>query len=687
MKRLKITVLVIILFQISAFCQLDENGNLLIKNKSIELKSFSSVKEKMNSTLPLQGFDSVRALIEINESNSAEAYPWISNDGLRLYFNKEGANICYTERISSNAPFSTPQKISINSSKYDNLSSWLTNNELEIYFFIREPNGKMTTTLYRAIRTSILDEFTNLRKIDLLGNISDYLSGPSITQDGEKLFVYNSTDNGTNILILNKTGNNEFTLSDKLKIPIGYEPGPGMLASSDLKYFLSLSDSEDHNMLYVFERNSITEDFTDIYFIDNNTINNPLYSNHQPTISSNGKCFVFTRSTADLWQSNDLYIADNESEYIINYELDGGINHAANPTHYNIESSTITLFPAIKEGYTFEGWFAEMEFSNEVSSIPLGSAGDTTLFAKWSPPIAYAITYQLDGGMNHAANPIQYNIESSTITLLPATKEGYTFEGWFAEIEFSNEVSSIPMGSVGDTTLFAKWEILYNLNFATTTDGSTPAKEVSININDSVYLISDEQGLASYYCSEGFTYDYSVSLDDIEIANGSGQIHSNDETIDVSIIDAYMRWNDILFCDNGKQLWSDFEWYKSGTLVSSEQFYHNEGGIQEDHYSLIVSSQTGKKFTWQQYYSDQTFSMSVYPNPLLKSGNIFISIKGLNDYHNCQLLFYNHSGQVIAKLIDVSSFNTFNHSLPAGLYKIVFLKDGKSITTQALIVL
>ena len=166
--------------------------------------------------------------------------------------------------------------------------------------------------------------------------------------------------------------------------------------------------------------------------------------------------------------------------YTITYNLDGGINDGSNPATYTIETATITLEEATRTGYTFSGWFDNAEFSGTaITEITLGSTGNTSLWAKWTP-IEYDITYELDGGTNDASNPATYTIETATITLEVPTKDGYTFVGWFTNAEFSGTaVTEITLGSTEDRTLYAKWtptiySITYNLDGGTN-DGSNPA--------------------------------------------------------------------------------------------------------------------------------------------------------------------------------------------------------------------
>jgi uncharacterized repeat protein (TIGR02543 family) len=65
----------------------------------------------------------------------------------------------------------------------------------------------------------------------------------------------------------------------------------------------------------------------------------------------------------------------------------------------------------------------------------------------------YTITYYLNNGTT--SNPTTYKTDDATIELSNATKVGYTFEGWYSDAGFDNEVTELPTGSTGDKVLFA----------------------------------------------------------------------------------------------------------------------------------------------------------------------------------------------------------------------------------------
>lgn len=111
----------------------------------------------------------------------------------------------------------------------------------------------------------------------------------------------------------------------------------------------------------------------------------------------------------------------------------------------------ISLEPATKASYTFVGWFSDALFTNEVNAIT--KIGDITLYAKFEK--TRTITYTLNGGTNHKDNPSTFIKSDLPIELLPATQEGYTFDGWFKEAGFTNIITEIDADE--NITVYAKF--------------------------------------------------------------------------------------------------------------------------------------------------------------------------------------------------------------------------------------
>lgn len=87
--------------------------------------------------------------------------------------------------------------------------------------------------------------------------------------------------------------------------------------------------------------------------------------------------------------------------------------------------------------------------------------------------LTFAINYVLDGGTNSENNPNEYVPEKLPLLLEDPTKSGYKFVGWYDNENFTGEaMTEISAGTMGDVTLYAKWNALdyrisYELNGGT----------------------------------------------------------------------------------------------------------------------------------------------------------------------------------------------------------------------------
>ena len=86
--------------------------------------------------------------------------------------------------------------------------------------------------------------------------------------------------------------------------------------------------------------------------------------------------------------------------------------------------------------------------------MTIGTLG-ITVNAADSSTTEYTITYHLDGGTNAIKNPDVYTSEDA-ITLQDATKEGYTFEGWYLDAGKTYQITEIS-GKTGNIELYAKF--------------------------------------------------------------------------------------------------------------------------------------------------------------------------------------------------------------------------------------
>ena len=157
-----------------------------------------------------------------------------------------------------------------------------------------------------------------------------------------------------------------------------------------------------------------------------------------------------------------LKINVSESDFAIEYELNGGVNSEENPAGYNTLLTPLELKAPAKAGYNFLGWYADAELTQEAGVIAEGTTGDVKVYAKWEV-VNYNVIYDLDGGVNAEANPATYTVEDEVVLAEP-TKENHTFLGW-VDAE-GNAVTKIEKGTVGDVQVKATWKLdVFNISY------------------------------------------------------------------------------------------------------------------------------------------------------------------------------------------------------------------------------
>ncbi len=234
---------------------------------------------------------------------------------------------------------------------------------------------------------------------------------------------------------------------------------------------------------YTIEEKVTLETFSRTGYTFEGWYDNYNYSGQSITVIPKG-------STGD----KTFYAKWSVNNYTITYELNGGTNNDSNKTTYTVNEQFGFADPT-KTGYTFEGWYENSDFSDsEITSVPMGSTGDLTLYAKWVP-VKYAIIYHFNGGTNSSLNPLTYTIEQEIVLEDPVLTDA-SFLGWYQDSDFSGDrITKIQKGSTGDITLWAKWggALTVSVYASATSDVSITQTQNSERIT-----FTADQGYSSY---------------------------------------------------------------------------------------------------------------------------------------------------------------------------------------------
>ena len=312
------------------------------------------------------------------------------------------------------------------------------------------------------------------------------ISIPSIIREGYTLEGWYTSINGGVTLderwsFSNDIVNSDITLYAKWNInqyTISFNSQEGSAVSSMTQdYATAVSEpSEPIRTGYTFNGWYVDEDFTETYAFK-------------------------TMPAEDII----VYAKWTINQYSITFNSNGG--SVTDSITQDYATSVLEPTEPTREGYNFEGWYSNSTLITPYTFTTM-PAKDINLYGKWDA-IDYAITYNLNGGTN-GSNPASYTVEAATITLAEATKEGYTFNGWYDNAEFTGDIfTEITIGSNGDVTLYASWtinqyEISYNISYV------DQIGNVTLNLGETIINISLGRYHSSAITSTGrvFTWGY-----------------------------------------------------------------------------------------------------------------------------------------------------------------------------------
>ena len=188
--------------------------------------------------------------------------------------------------------------------------------------------------------------------------------------------------------------------------------------------------------------------------------------------------------------SNNISAKTKIKTYKITYVLKGGTNNKKNTKKYKSTKNT-KLYSPKRKGYTFKGWYKDKNYTKRIRKIKKGSKGNKRIYALWKA-VKYKLSYTSNGGVNDYRNKKKYTCERS-VKLYPATKENYTFVGWYKDKKLTKKVKKLKKGTRGNIRLYAKWQLeALNINREGASDmiwswWSYPQVISYNNLQDNVY--------------------------------------------------------------------------------------------------------------------------------------------------------------------------------------------------------
>ena len=192
---------------------------------------------------------------------------------------------------------------------------------------------------------------------------------------------------------------------------------------------------------------------------------------------------------------------NSPATYTLSYDANGGTGAPAAESITNKNGSAdFTISSAIpkREGYTFMGWAdsanaaAAVYRANDPIQLHKNGNAEKTIYAVWKPSI-YTVTLHANGGAIASGKDITsytYGAGATLPTENAITREGCTFDGWYADSSFSGApVTAISSTDTGDMTFYAKWEAnTYTVTVQNDGNGTGTATPASATMGEKITL-------------------------------------------------------------------------------------------------------------------------------------------------------------------------------------------------------
>ena len=132
--------------------------------------------------------------------------------------------------------------------------------------------------------------------------------------------------------------------------------------------------------------------------------------------------------------------------YTVTFDSNGGTT--VSPTTVQPGKTVDKPYDPIRKAANFAGW----SYGDKIWNFKNNKVNqDITLTARWDF-IEYVISYDLSGGTVSSDLPDSYTIETDTIILTDATKEGCKFAGWYLDGKLIASSKICAEQSVGQIT-------------------------------------------------------------------------------------------------------------------------------------------------------------------------------------------------------------------------------------------
>ena len=200
---------------------------------------------------------------------------------------------------------------------------------------------------------------------------------------------------------------------------------------------------------------------------NNGTIRKGTFTNEVINESSgtiNGGTFTGTVENKDgTISGGDFSKATLNGMLVITFDPDNGDQSITQEVNWSKDGATLTAPDPVptNEGHSLDGWYYDNNGTETKWNFDMDTVKCTmTLKAKWELS-TYSVTLQTDGGTIASGKEVTgytYGTGAVLPTANDMTREGYRFDGWYADSSFSSSpITEISATETGNKTFYAKW--------------------------------------------------------------------------------------------------------------------------------------------------------------------------------------------------------------------------------------
>lgn len=192
------------------------------------------------------------------------------------------------------------------------------------------------------------------------------------------------------------------------------------------------------------------------------TFTNEVINESSGTI--NGGTFTGTVENKDgTISGGDFSKATLNGMLVITFEPNNGEPVITREVNWSKDGVALTAPDPVptKEGHSLDGWYYDNNGTGTKWNFDTDTVKCTmTLKAKWELS-TYSVTLQTDGGTIASGKEVTgytYGTGAVLPTANDMTREGYRFDGWYADSSFSGSpITEISAIETGNKTFYAKW--------------------------------------------------------------------------------------------------------------------------------------------------------------------------------------------------------------------------------------